>query len=60
MIEKKPTARKRKLAINKEVLQTLTPDMIVDVHGGYVGSAGNITCGRSCPCKTPGCEGWPQ
>ena len=55
MIDKTRTM-KRKLVVNKEVLQTLTPDLIAEVHGGFVGSAGNITCGTSCPCKTAGCD----
>ena len=52
------TPTKRKLALHKEVLQVLTPDLITDVHGGFVGSNG-ITCGTSCPCPTPGCPTWP-
>jgi hypothetical protein len=61
MIDKKTrtTPIKRKLALSKEVLQALTPDMISEVHGGFQGSNG-ITCGTSCPCRTPGCEGWPS
>ena len=62
MFDKKTrtTPTKRKLALDKEVLQALTPDMISDVHGGFQGSNGGITCGTSCPCRTPGCEGWPH